>query len=136
MRLIGRGGMGEVYLVRDTRLGRRAALKIIGSRSLRMPGARAAFQREAETTARFSHPNIVQVHAVGEYQGRPFVALEYLEGENLATRIKERQLGLTEALRIGLAVAQALAEAHRHGVLHLDLKPANVVMATDGRPRV
>ncbi len=136
MRLIGRGGMGEVYLARDIKLGRRAALKVVSTRALGSPEALAAFQREARTTARFNHPNIVTLHAVGEHEGRPYVALEYLKGEDLGTRIAARAPGLAESLRISLAIARALEEAHRHGVLHLDLKPSNVVIPADGRPRV
>jgi WD40 repeat protein len=136
MRLIGRGGMGEVYLVRDTKLGRRAALKVISTEHLGSPEAVESFLAEARTTARFSHPNIVTIHAVGEYQGRPYVALEYLEGQNLRERVLERRPSLQEALRISLAVAEALREAHQNGVLHLDLKPENIVIPRDGRIRV
>ena len=136
MRLIGRGGMGEVYLVRDTKLGRRAALKVVSTEHLGSPEAIESFLFEARTTARFAHPNIVTIHAVGEYEGRPYVALEYLEGQNLRERLFEQRPSLPESLRIALSVAQALTEAHRNGVLHLDLKPENVVLPHDGRVRV
>jgi len=136
MRLLGQGGMGEVYLARDTKLGRKVALKVIRPGLINSPKAMARFLTEARTTARFNHPNIVGIHAVGEHRGRPYLALEYLEGEDLRTRAAERQPSVQESMRIMLAVAEALAEAHRHGVLHRDLKPANIVIPSDGRVRV
>ncbi len=136
MRLIGRGGMGEVYLARDARLGRKVALKVVNPSMLGSPEAIARFLSEAKTTARFSHPHIVQIYDVGEHDGAPFVALEYLEGGDLRSRLRERRLSIPEALRVVLAVAEALEEAHRHGVLHRDLKPENVVIPLDGRVRV
>ena len=136
VRRIGRGGMGEVYLARDTRLGRLVALKVIQRRILGSGDAIARFLFEARITARFNHPHIVTVHGVGEFEGSPYLALEYLEGQNLRQRMKERQPSLREALRFGRAIAEALAEAHGAGVLHRDLKPANVLIPRDGRPRV
>ena len=136
IRLLGRGGMGEVYLARDTKLGRKVAIKLVHHSLLSSRNAAANFLHEARATARFNHPHIVTIHATGEVDGRPFVALEYLEGENLRWRLLDGPLALGEVLRIGLAIAEALAEAHRHGVLHRDLKPDNVVMPLDGRLRV
>lgn len=137
VRLLGRGGMGEVYLARDMNLGRRVALKMISTEQF---GAghllRARFLYEARTTARFSHPNIVAIHAVGEHEERPYMALEFLEGESLRDRLERGPLELDECLRVGASIASALAEAHRHGVLHRDLKPGNVMLPPDGRPRV
>ena len=135
-RLLGRGGMGEVYLARDTRLGRRVALKVIRADKLSADQATERFLLEARATARFSHPNIVTIHAVGEVDGAPYVALEYLEGEDLAQRMRRESVPPAEAMRIGRAVADALAEAHRHGILHRDLKPGNVMLPRDGRVRV
>ncbi|MFH0901918.1 MAG: serine/threonine-protein kinase [Pseudomonadota bacterium] len=136
VRLVGRGGMGEVYLARDTLLNRRVALKIIHPRYLDSEEAVARFVREAQLTAGFSHPHIVTVHTVGRHEGRPYLAMEYLEGQNLRQRMQEERPGVRESLRIGLAIAQALVEAHRHRVLHRDLKPENVVLAKDGRLRI
>src|SRR6185436_11185437 len=89
------------------------------------------FLFEARATARFNHPNIVTIHAVGKHGGRPYVALEYVEGENLRDRMRRDRPSLREAQRIALSVAEALAEAHAHGILHRDLKPANVVLGAD-----
>lgn len=136
MRTLGRGAMGEVYLARDTLLGRKVALKIIAPDLLGSDKAVRRFLFEARATARFNHPNIVTIHAVGEHEGRPWVALEYVEGENLRERARREQPPLRETLRIGLAMAEALAQAHERGVLHRDLKPANVVIGTDGRIRI
>ncbi|MBW2522817.1 MAG: protein kinase [Deltaproteobacteria bacterium] len=135
-RLLGRGGMGEVYLARDTQLGRRVALKMVHPRLMGSRKAVTRFLMEARATARFSHPNIVGIYGVGEHAGAPYVALEYAQGQTLLDRMQERQLSLGEALRIGQQIAKALAEAHDHGVLHRDLKPENVIIAPDGRVRV
>jgi len=136
VRLVGQGGMGEVYLARDTRLGRKVALKLVHPRRVGDDEATRRFLFEARTTARFSHPHIVTLYAVGEYEGRPYVALEYLKGHTLLDRAQADPPSPRETMRIGLAIAEALAEAHRHGVLHRDLKPANVLIPRDGRLRV
>jgi len=135
-RLLGRGGMGEVYLARDMGLGRRAALKLLRPEALGDRQALDRFLFEARTTARFSHPHIITVFGVGEHEGNPYVALEYLEGQSLRDRMRSERIGERDALRIGLAIAEALAEAHSHGVLHRDLKPENVMIPSDGRLRV
>jgi tRNA A-37 threonylcarbamoyl transferase component Bud32 len=132
--LIGRGGMGEVYLAEDTQLQRRVALKLIRNDLL---GSRKMVERflfEARATARFSHPNIVGIYGVGEHAGRPYLALEFIEGRPL----RQVMAGLPArgAAQIALGIAEALQEAHRHGILHRDLKPANVIIGADGRARV
>jgi len=136
IRLLGRGGMGEVHLARDTELGRRVAIKMVLPSRFVSSKTKERFLSEARTTARFNHPNIVAIHAVGAWRGMPYVALEYLEGQDLAARLRERKPSLAETVRIGHAIALALQEAHRHGVLHRDLKPGNVVIPPDGRLRV
>jgi WD40 repeat protein len=135
VRLLGRGGMGEVYLARDLVLGRKVALKFL------MPGRvpSGPLDRilvEARTTARLNHPHIVTLYSVGEHEGRPFVALEYVAGPTLRQRLVADRPALREALRIGRAIAEALGEAHAQGVLHRDLKPENVIVSVDGRLRV
>jgi len=136
VRLVGRGGMGEVYLARDTVLGRKVALKVLLPDALGDRESIDQFLFEARVTARFSHPHIVAIYGVGEHNGRPYVALEYLEGQTLRDRIRESRLGVIEAARAALAVSEALTEAHAHKILHRDLKPANVLIPQDGRLRV
>ncbi|MBN2362420.1 MAG: protein kinase [Deltaproteobacteria bacterium] len=136
VRLVGRGGMGDVYLARDTNLGRRVALKVINPERLGSHEMVARFLFEARTTAQFSHPHIVTVFAAGAHNGCPYIALEYLEGQTLRQRMREEWPGLRESLRLGHAIAEALTEAHRHNVLHRDLKPENVLLPRDGRLRV
>lgn len=132
-RLVGQGGMGEVYLARDTRLGRRVALKIIHGHHVDEQQAVERFLFEARATARFSHPHIVTIYGLGEWQGRPYLALEYLDGVTLRQRLGREAVPVPEAIRIAESVASALAEAHRHEVLHRDLKPENVLLAQGGR---
>lgn len=136
VRLVGRGGMGDVYLARDTQLGRKVALKVVRPSAIGDREEVARFLLEARITARFNHPHIVTVYGAGEHEGRPYVALEYLEGQTLRERMSEQRLGLREILRVGLAIAEALREAHQHEVLHRDLKPENVFLPRDGRLRV
>jgi WD40 repeat protein len=136
IRQLGRGSTGEVYLCRDVQLGRRVALKVVRPDALGSQKAIEQFLEEARTTARFSHPHIVAIHAAGVWRGLPYIALEYLEGETLRRRMERERPGTRQALRICLAVGQALREAHRHRVLHRDLKPANVILPRDGRLRV
>ncbi len=133
--LLGEGGMGQVYLAEDTTLGRRVALKLIKRWVLQNHGA-DRFLEEARATASFNHPHIVTLYAVGEHDGRPYLALEYLDGESLRARLATGPLPVRAALRCCRAVAEAIAEAHRRGLVHADLKPENVVISTDGRVRV
>jgi eukaryotic-like serine/threonine-protein kinase len=133
--LVGEGAMGQVYLAQDTTLGRRVALKLI-KRSAMEGDAALRFLEEARTTASFNHPHIVTLHAFGDHEGRPYLALEYLDGESLRVRLAAGPLPMREALRCARAIAEAIAEAHRHGLVHADLKPENVMIPRDGRVRV
>ncbi|MBK6689264.1 MAG: protein kinase [Deltaproteobacteria bacterium] len=135
-RLLGRGGMGEIYLAEDTQLHRKVALKVIAPGLLDAPEAQERFLVEARATARFNHPHVVTIHSVGRYRGRPYLALEYVEGETLRARLDRGPVPLTEALQLARAITAALVEAHRHQVLHRDLKPQNVMLGKDGRARV
>ena len=136
VRLVGRGGMGDVYLARDTRLGRKVALKVVRPGVAGTDKEVQRFLFEARTTARFSHPHIVTIYAVGLHHDHPYLALEYLDGQNLRARMSGGGLGVKASLRVVLAVAEALEEAHLHDVLHRDLKPENVIIPSDGRLRV
>ncbi len=136
LRPIGRGGMGEVFLARDLRLGRRVALKLVHPERLGDTRVIDRFVFEAQVTARFSHPHIVTIYGVGAHGGSPYLALEYLEGSDLRERIERNRPSPRQFVRIGLAIADALKAAHEHGVLHRDLKPENVLIPRDGRLRV
>jgi hypothetical protein len=136
LRPLGQGGMGEVYLARDTHLQREVAIKIIRPQPTQSSDSVRRLLREARTTARFNHPNIVTIHHVGTHRGNPYLALEYLDGQTLREQIRRGALDQEAAVEIGLATAAAMQEAHQHGVLHRDLKPENVMLPRDGRPRV
>lgn len=134
-RLLGQGGMGQVYLARDVVLGRSVALKIVG------PGKGGGFQterflHEARAIARLNHPHVVQLYDFGEYKGGLYLALEYVEGGTLRERAHHGSLGIDEVLRHARAIADGLAHAHAQGVYHCDLKPSNVMVGKDGRVRV
>ena len=136
MRPIGTGGMAEVYLARDSKLGRRVALKVIKPQRLGSAEEVKRFIIEARITARFNHPHIITIHDVGQHEGRPYVALEFLEGESLRHRLDQEVPSILETLRIARDIAEALVAAHEAGILHRDLKPENVMLGQDGQLRV
>src|SRR5262245_40880831 len=133
---IGAGGMGTVYRAEDTRLGRPVALKFPRSESMADAGERARFLREARVASALDHPNIVVLYDVGEIDGQVFLAMQYVEGQSLRERLARGPMGVTEALAVGRAVADALAHAHGRGVVHRDIKPENVLLTGDGRVKV
>jgi WD40 repeat protein/serine/threonine protein kinase len=129
---LGDGGMGVVYKARQTKLNRIVALKMILSGSHAAPEEVARFKTEAEAIARLQHPNIVQVFEVGESEGRPFIALEFVDGPSLAARLAGTPQPPLEAARLVEVLARAVQHAHERGVVHRDLKPANVLLACSG----
>jgi TolB-like protein/Tfp pilus assembly protein PilF len=133
---LGAGGMGEVYRVRDSRLERDVALKVLPAASFADAAARARLLREARSAAGLNHPNICTVYEVGEAEGQAYIAMELVEGEPLSARLARGPLPPAETARLALQLADALAHAHERGVVHRDLKSANVVVAADGRARV
>lgn len=133
---IGRGGMGVVYKARQLALGRVVALKTILAGDDVEPHEYRRFLFEAEAIARLQHPNILQIYGVGELDGLPYLALEYVEGKNLAEWQKEASPGVEWSARLVETLARAIHHAHRRGVIHRDLKPANVLLAADGTPKV
>jgi hypothetical protein len=133
IRPIGAGGMGLLFEVESTRLGRRFALKTLSSATAARPDSLARFRREAEIVARLHHPNIVSIVDWDALPGgAPFYVMELLEGEDLAARIARGPIGWPELAQLASQATSALAEAHRHGVLHRDLKPANVFLCRVG----
>jgi serine/threonine-protein kinase len=133
---LGSGGMGVVYKARDARLKRLVALKMILSGPHARPEERERFRREAEAVARLQHPNVVQIYEVGEQDGRPYLALEYVGGGSLAGRLGGRPLPPDDAARLVRSLALAVHAAHLRGIVHRDLKPANVLLTEDGTPKV
>jgi predicted Ser/Thr protein kinase len=131
-RLIGAGGMGEVYKARDTRLDRTVAIKILPETLAADPQFRERFDREARAISQLTHPHICTLYDVGEQQGTAFLVMEYLEGETLADRLKKGALPLDEGLKVAIQIAGALSTAHRHGIVHRDLKPGNVMLTKAG----
>ena len=128
LRLLGRGGMGAVYLARDLTLEREVAIKVI-KQAADGAGMYERFRREAKTAARLSHPNIVPLHAFGEVEGMPYFVMGYVRGESLADRLRrEGKVSEEEARRIIAEVADALDHAHRQGIVHRDVKPDNVLI--------
>jgi predicted esterase len=127
---LGAGGMGEVYRARDTRLDRTVALKVLPAAAA--PARYGRFEREARAISRLSHPHICALHDVGQDGGVSFLVMEYLEGETLAERLRRGPLPVEEALRHAGQIAAALEEAHRKGIVHRDVKPANVVLTRNG----
>jgi tRNA A-37 threonylcarbamoyl transferase component Bud32 len=133
---IGAGGMGEVHLAEDSKLGRRVAIKVLAPKLASQPELLDRFEREAKALAALNHPNIVTIYSVEEAAGIRFLTMELVEGENLAEVIPAR--GFTPARLLDLAVplADSLAAAHDRGVIHRDLKPSNVMVSDDGRVKV
>ena len=134
--LLGSGGMGVVYLARDTRLDRDVAIKVLPEEFAADAARRHRFELEARAAAALNHPNIVSVHDVGLDDGIPFIVMEYVRGETLSAQLKRGRMPRARAIQIGSEIAEALVEAHEHNIAHRDLKPANVMVMPDGRIKV
>jgi serine/threonine protein kinase/TolB-like protein/Tfp pilus assembly protein PilF len=135
--MIGRGGMGVVYLAHDIRLDRSVAVKSMPVELQASSTAQSRFKREAKLLASLNHPNIAVIHEIIEQdEGTGYLVLEYVPGETLAQRIAQKPLKLEEALSIGQQVAEAVSAAHDKGVIHRDLKPGNIKITPDGRVKV
>ena len=133
---IGRGGMGEVYQAKDTKLGRDVAIKVLPEEFARDTDRVARFQREAKLLASLNHPNIAAIHGLEESEGIHFLVMELIEGETLEDRIKSGPIPVEEALKLALQMAEALEAAHEKGVIHRDLKPANIKVTPDGKVKI
>jgi eukaryotic-like serine/threonine-protein kinase len=132
---LGRGGMGEVWLAHDTRLGRKAAIKLLPAEFTNQPERVRRFEQEARAASALNHPNIVTIYEIGEIDNRRFIVTEYVEGETLRQRMAkapQQRIRLSEALEIASQVAAALQAAHEAGITHRDIKPENVMARKDG----
>jgi non-specific serine/threonine protein kinase len=135
-RLLGRGGMGEVYEAEDTRLGRRVALKFLPKHLATAADRRERFEREARSVAALNHPSIVTIFSIEEHEGGPFLTMELVDGTTVSDRIAARKTSLDWLLTMAIPLADAVAAAHQRGILHRDLKPGNVMVGADGRVKV
>ena len=137
LRLIGSGGMAVVYKAVDTLLERRVAVKVLREAFADDPAFLARFQREAQAAAKLDHPNIVTVYDVGRDGDRHYIVMEYVDGQDLKTLIRQQdRLGVSQTLDIAIQVCHGAGHAHREGVIHCDLKPQNVLVTQDGRAKV
>ena len=136
VRSLGGGGMGQVYEARDTRLDRRVAIKTLRPDLLSDPQARRRFEREAKALSGLNHPNICTVFDIGHQDGLDFIVMEYIDGATLAALLDRSTFDEVTTLRYAVQAAEALAEAHEHGVLHRDVKPQNIMITQRGQVKV
>jgi len=133
---IGKGGMGEVYLAQDTRLGRTVAIKVLPAEFAGDPERLARFEQEARAAAALNHPHIAAVYDVGHEDGIHFMVQEHLEGRTLRAAISEGRLPLKKGLKLALEIVEGLGAAHAEGIVHRDLKPENIFVSPDGHAKI
>ena len=134
--LLGKGGMGEVWRARDTKLGREVAIKTLPEEFARDTDRLVRFEREAKLLASLNHPNIAAIYGLEEFNGTRFLVLELVDGDTLADQIKRGPIGVEDSLKLALQIAEALEAAHEKGVIHRDLKPANIKVTHDHKVKV
>jgi serine/threonine-protein kinase len=130
--LLGAGGMGEVYRATDTRLGRDVAIKVLPSDVAADRDRVARFRREAQLVASLNHPNVAAIYGIEEADGGVALALEFVDGEDLAFRLSSGPIPVEEAIAIARQIAEGLEAAHERGIVHRDLKPGNVIVTKEG----
>jgi len=133
---IGAGGMGEVYLAEDTELKRNVALKFLANHLCQDEDCRSRFKREAQAAAKLDHSNIITIHEVSEYNGRPFFAMQYIEGKALRDVIKEKEFPLKFVIDLTVQICEGVGKAHEAGIVHRDIKPSNILIDGNNRPKI
>src|SRR5436190_544019 len=125
---LGRGGMGEVYLAQDARLGRKVALKLLPAHFTSNEKRVHRFQQEARAASALNHPNIITIHEIGQLDGRHFIAMEFIDGETLGATLRSTNFKLRATLEVAIQIASALVAAHKAGIIHRDLKTENIMV--------
>jgi serine/threonine protein kinase len=136
LKKLGQGGMGHVYLAEDTRLGRKAALKLLAPEFSKDDTIKERFKREAQAVAALNHKNIVTIYEFGDFQDNPYIVMEYVNGDSLRDRQRRKKLSLKEVVTISKQICEGLSKSHKTGIIHRDLKPENILFDQEGQLKI